>query len=188
LFGCDTPVVAPSANLSGRPSPTTWNAVKEDLNGRIDCILKGGATTIGLESTVVDCTGKTPALLRLGAVSIDQLMEVVPSIVVVGAGREEARSPGMRHKHYSPKARVALIGSTDKVDEPVHSGFIGIHDRTELFAIKMICSNAGDYARNLFEFFRECDRKGASTVYCETVPNDGIGMALMDRLRRASET
>jgi len=187
LKACKTPVVAPSANISGRPSPTTCNAVYQDLNGSIDCILEGEATEIGLESTVLDCTGEFTVLLRPGAISIDQLRDVVPDIVDGTAGKVEVRSPGMRHKHYSPNARVMLIAATDVVDAPEVSGFIGMHDRADMFAAKKLCSNADDYARKLFEFFRECDRSEIHTIYCETVPDAGIGMALMDRLRRASE-
>ena len=187
LKACRTPVVAPSANISGRPSPTTCNAVYQDLNGSIDCILEGEATEIGLESTVLDCTGEFTVLLRPGAISIDRLRDVVPDIVDGTVSKVEVRSPGMRHKHYSPRARVMLIAAADVVDAPEVSGFIGMHDRTDMFAAKKLCSNADDYARKLFEFFRECDRREIHTIYCETVPDAGIGMALMDRLRRASE-
>ena len=169
LKSCGTPVVAPSANISGRPSPTTWTAVLEDLDGRIDCILKGEATEIGLESTVVDCTG------------------AMPNTIAAAAGPYEARSPGMRHKHYSPIARVLLIYPDSAIDHSENSGFIGVHDRGESFVIKSICPNIDDYARGLFEFFRECDRKAVSNIYCETVSDEGIGTALMDRLRRASK-
>ncbi|MBP9664516.1 MAG: threonylcarbamoyl-AMP synthase, partial [Pyrinomonadaceae bacterium] len=86
LKACGVSVVAPSANLSGRPSPTTWEAVLEDLDGRIDCILQGEPTEIGLESTVVDCTGDVPVLLRTGAVSLDALRAVVSETRVVSAG------------------------------------------------------------------------------------------------------
>ena len=187
LKSCGTPVVAPSANISGRPSPTTWTAVLEDLDGRIDCILKGEATEIGLESTVVDCTGAIPIVLRPGAVSIEQLRGVMPNTIAAAAGPYEARSPGMRHKHYSPIARVLLIYPDSAIDHSENSGFIGVHDRGESFVIKSICPNIDDYARGLFEFFRECDRKAVSNIYCETVSDEGIGTALMDRLRRASK-
>src|SRR5262249_22349755 len=117
LAACATPVAAPSANLSGRPSPTTWQAVAEDLDGRIDCILRGDPTEIGLESTVVDCTGDTPMVLRPGAVSIDELRTAIPEIAIAGDGSSAAaRSPGTRHRHYSPAARVYLVGANESIE------------------------------------------------------------------------
>jgi L-threonylcarbamoyladenylate synthase len=188
LAACRTPVAAPSANISGRPSPTTWEAVAEDLDGRIDCILRGDQTEIGLESTVVDCTGVVPILLRPGATSLEELRAVIPQI---RAGTETdveiGRSPGMRHQHYSPSATVLLTGSEDRINLPGRSAYIGLSDRTESFELKRICDSLESYARELFEFFRECDRAGVETIYCEAVREDGIGAALMDRLRRASE-
>lgn len=186
LTACDTSVVAPSANISGRPSPTTWRAVYEDLGGRIDCILRGEATEIGLESTVVDCSGDVPVLLRPGAISLDELRAVVGNISTSGGGGEERRSPGMRHQHYSPKASVKLVSPTDVIDDRATAAFIGLHDRREKFAFKSICSSSDEYAHQMFEFFRECDRRGIEIIYCESVPETGIGTALMDRLRRAA--
>ena len=188
LLACGTPVVAPSANLSGRPSPTTWQAVSEDLNGRIDCILKGDATEIGLESTVVDCTGSVPVILRAGSVSIDQIRAVIPDAAAFDSMSVDApRSPGLKHRHYSPIAKVVLVdhvGSEIDVDK---AAFIGIEDPHVSFAVKRICRDVEDYAHAIFEFLRECDRVGVHMVYCQTVPETGIGTALMDRLRRASE-
>jgi L-threonylcarbamoyladenylate synthase len=183
---CGMPVVAPSANLSGRPSPTTWQAVYEDLDERIDCILKGDATEIGLESTVVDCSGDIPVLLRPGAISLDGLRSVVGDIIVSFGGEKEHRSPGMRHQHYSPRAGVRLVSSADTIDDFAAAAFIGIHNRPENFAFKSICSSMNEYAHDVFEFFRECDRRGIEIIYCELVPETGMGTALMDRLRRAA--
>ncbi|HEX9961552.1 MAG TPA: L-threonylcarbamoyladenylate synthase, partial [Pyrinomonadaceae bacterium] len=110
LKACETPVVAPSANLSGKPSPTTWQAVFEDLNGRIDCILQGEMTEIGLESTVVDCTSNVPLVLRAGAVTLEDLRKIVPETRIYRVKENEAvKSPGLRHRHYSPRAKVILI-------------------------------------------------------------------------------
>jgi L-threonylcarbamoyladenylate synthase len=187
LLACATPVAAPSANLSGRPSPTTWQAVLEDLDGRIDCILKGDPATIGLESTVVDCSREVPVLLRPGAISIDELRSVLPQIVATSGGSEDARSPGMRHQHYSPAANVQIIVDDQMVDDAETCAFIGVHDRLEQFALKLICADTQEYARRVFEFFRECDRRGINRIVCEAVPHLGLGGALMDRLRRASQ-
>lgn len=188
LEACGVPVVAPSANLSGKPSPTTWQAVHEDLGGRIDCILQGDPTEIGLESTVVDCTSDHPVLLRLGSVSLSDLREVVPDIREVGSDDPATvRSPGLRHRHYSPRAHVVLIGDDKGLPTTENSAFIGLHRPSAGVRLAKICSSVEEYASSVFEFFRECDRRGIETVYCELVSGEGIGAALNDRLRRAAE-
>ena len=195
LKACGVPVVAPSANLSGRPSPTTWQAVYEDLDGRIDCILQGETTEIGLESTVVDCSGERPVILRTGAVTLEQLQAVVPETEMYWADEtERPRSPGMKHKHYAPKARVVLsrelgvASPKSQVPGPkLNAAFIGLRPSGQGFELVKICNSVEDYAHSLFEFFRECDRREIDTIYCEAVEEIGIGAALMDRLRRAAE-
>jgi L-threonylcarbamoyladenylate synthase len=183
------PVAAPSANLSGRPSPTTWEAVAEDLDGRIECILAGEATRIGLESTVVDCTGDAPILLRAGSVSIDDLRAIIPETgVYLPRAEEQPKSPGLRHQHYSPRAKVMLIDRRSGIPQlETGNAYIGLQRRYGIFEGALVCKNVEDYARSLFEFFRECDRKGIDIIYCESVEETGIGVALMDRLRRAAE-
>ena len=113
LRACGVPVVAPSANLSGRPSPTTWQAVRADLGGRISCILKGDRTKIGLESTVVDCSRKkTPLILRAGAVTLEELSEVIPQTKISKVSGEAdlavPKSPGTKHRHYAPERKSYL--------------------------------------------------------------------------------
>ena len=187
LKACGTPVVAPSANISGSPSPTTWQAVYEDLNGRIDCVLKGEATEIGLESTVVDCTGEIPLLLRSGAVSLEELRTVVPEVqLYTPRAGERPRSPGLKHRHYSPKAHVLVIASGEMAADAQASAYIGVSVPADKFGYVMVCRDPDDYARSLFEFFRECDRRGVTNIYCEAVEETGIGRALMDRVRRAA--
>lgn len=185
LAACGVPVVAPSANISGRPSPTTWQAVLEDLDGRIDCLLKGDGCEIGLESTVVDCTGEIAAVLRSGAISVEQIREVIPEVDFSQLTAEQAsRSPGLRHRHYSPLARV-VIGIAPPLSD--NSAFIGLTRPNEYFRQTLICSGVAEYARSLFEFFRQCDRAGVEVIYCEPVDETGLGAALMDRIRRAAE-
>lgn len=184
---CGVPLVAPSANISGRPSPTTWESVYDDLNGRIECILKGEPTEIGLESTVVDCTGEVPILLRLGAISLQELRSVVPSTrFEKGETGGETRSPGLKHKHYSPQAEVIIVES-DSYGLDASGAYIGINKPRTEFALLKLVTGASQYAHEVFEFFRECDRRKIATVYCEAVAEEGIGAALMDRLRRAAE-
>lgn len=187
LKSCNVPVVAPSANLSGKPSPTNWQAVFEDLDSRIDCILQGEMTEIGLESTVVDCTSDVPLILRSGAISLEDLREIVPETEIYKVKKDEVvRSPGLKHRHYSPNAKVILIwdlgfGISDS------SAFIGL-SRPEIdFDLMKICNSVENYAHEVFAFFRECDAQKITTIYCEIIDEKGIGAALMDRLRRASE-
>ena len=188
LKACRTPVVAPSANLSGRPSPTTWQAVHEDLNGRIDCILQGDPTEIGIESTVVDCTGDRPVVLRQGSVTLEEIQTVVPDAISNDRSKLSRRSPGLRHKHYAPDAKVVLVdGATPIADAASAAGYIGISDRQEPFAAEMIVGDIDEYAHALYEFFRDCEREGIKTIYCEDVDETGIGVALMDRIRRAAQ-
>jgi L-threonylcarbamoyladenylate synthase len=187
LAACAMPVAAPSANLSGRPSPTTWQAVLEDLDGRIDCILQGSATEIGLESTVVDCSGSHPTLLRAGAISMEELLEICPDVQFPAEADETPRSPGMRHRHYSPQATVEVIDDVRSMRASAETAFIGLSQPPEGSGLVKVSSGAEEYARELFEFFRTCDRAGVSTIYCEQVPETGIGAALMDRIRRAAK-
>jgi L-threonylcarbamoyladenylate synthase len=187
LMACETPIVAPSANLSGKPSPTTWRAVFEDLNGRIDCILQGEMTEIGLESTVVDCTSDVPLILRSGAISLEDLRKIVPETRNYRIEKnEQPKSPGLKHRHYSPTARVVLI-SDFRFQISDLSAFIGLNAPPQKFDLMKICASVEEYAHEVFEFFRHCDYKDIETIYCEKVAETGIGEALMDRLKRAAE-
>jgi L-threonylcarbamoyladenylate synthase len=187
LRECGTPLVAPSANLSGKPSPTTWQAVYQDLNGRIDCILQGEQTQIGLESTVVDCTGETPLVLRVGAVTLEDLQRIVPETALAANNSEQtARSPGLRYKHYAPNAKVVLVSSPNKIADVTNAAYIGLNNPLQDFRLTKMCVSVEDYAHSLFAFFRECDAQKIEIIYCQTVEEKGIGLALMDRLRRAA--
>lgn len=189
LKKCETPVVAPSANLSGRPSPTTWQAVFEDLDGRIECILKGEISEIGLESTVLDCTSEIPLVLRTGAITLEELQKIVPETELYKiAEGEQPKSPGLKHRHYSPSARVILVQSLEfRVQSLKTSAFIGLVKPLKDFKVAKVCNSVEDYAHSVFDFFRRCDREGIKTIYCETVEEKGIGLALMDRLKRAAD-
>ncbi|HMS40215.1 MAG TPA: L-threonylcarbamoyladenylate synthase [Pyrinomonadaceae bacterium] len=188
LKSCNVPVVAPSANLSGKPSPTNWQAVFEDLDSRIDCILQGEMTEIGLESTVVDCTSDLPLILRSGAISLEDLREIVPETEIYKVKKDEiVRSPGLKHRHYSPSAKVVLITNYE-LRITNSSAFIGLNNPENEFDLIKICDSVEDYAHEVFAFFRECDARKIKTIYCEIVDEKGIGAALMDRLRRASES
>ncbi len=187
LRKCETPVVAPSANLSGKPSPTDWQAVFEDLNERIDCILQGEATEIGLESTVVDCTSDVPLILRSGAITLEDLREIIPDTQIYKISEnEQPKSPGLRHRHYSPRAQVVLVQSS-KFKVQGLSAFIGLNQPENKFELVKTCESVERYAHEVFSFFRTCDSRNIETIYCEIVEESGIGLALMDRLKRAAE-
>jgi L-threonylcarbamoyladenylate synthase len=189
LRSCAVPIVAPSANLSGRPSPTTWQAVRADLNGRISCILKGDRTKIGLESTVVDCAGETPVILRAGAVTLEELSEVAPQTKISSESDLAApKSPGMKHRHYAPTAKVVLAPYPQYTIPTNSSAYIGLiaPPSGASFERILICKDVEEYARELFSFFRECDERGVEIIFCQTVAEEGLGLALMDRLRRAA--
>lgn len=195
LKACGVPLVAPSANLSGRPSPTTWQAVRADLDGLISCILQGDQTEIGLESSVVDCTGCVPILLRAGAITIEQLRAVIP---VTRFGEHDAttiaaRSPGLKHRHYSPQARVITVAQPSEAAPALDdAAYIGIDAPSSAAAPKsfkrlLICQSVEEYARSLFHFFRQCDEANVKVIYCQTVEEIGLGTALMDRIKRAAQ-
>ena len=189
LRECGVPLAAPSANLSGKPSPTTWHNVLTDMDGRISCILKGGQTRVGLESTVVDCTGKVPVVLRSGAVTLEQLRGIVPSTrMSVRKDKGQPRSPGMKYRHYSPKARVIIVSQSAEAKPSRRAAYIGLtpFGRSENFLLRRMCRTPEEYAHALFAFFRECDEEKISTIYCQSIESKGIGLALMDRIRRAS--
>jgi L-threonylcarbamoyladenylate synthase len=205
------PIAAPSANLAGKPSPTTAQHVYEDLNGRIDAIIDGGATNIGVESTVVDLSVDPPMLLRPGGTSFEALKKVLGDMklhVFVEAEQEltlqEIRSPGMKHKHYAPKAEVILIeGNVQAVINKVkelselfrHKGQkVGIlaTDETQTAykadVIKSLGSrfNLESVAQNLFRLLREVDAENVDVIIAEGVSSEGLGLAVMNRLRKAS--
>ncbi|RMF58033.1 MAG: threonylcarbamoyl-AMP synthase [Bacteroidetes bacterium] len=189
LQACGTPVAAPSANRSGRPSPTTWEAVLEDLGGRIPCILQGDRTPVGLESTVVDVSGEVPVVLRAGAVTMEALRAVVPDVRLAATAEERlARSPGTRYRHYAPHAGVVLVSSPGEAVPGTRAAFIGLHRPSDphAFGHVQVCPDVEAYAHALFHFFRRCDALGIETIYAEAVRPEGLGLALMDRLHRAA--
>ena len=195
-----TPVAAPSANLSGRPSPTTAAHVAQDLDGRIEMILDGGAAQIGVESTVLDVTSEPPVILRPGWVTRQQLEEAIGRVDVVATEEELKRSPGTRHRHYSPRVRVLIVeaNSPASIDRLCWSllkvgsvGFIG-HTRVDIehpqFSAIVLENSVEHYARSIYSALRELDEEGASVIVVEGISEEGEGAAVMDRLRRAASS
>ena len=198
LRACACTVAAPSANRSGRPSPTTWQAVLEDFDGRIPCVLRGEPSVVGLESTVIDCTTDIPRVLRAGGVTLEALREVVPDM----QGPQDTtggvpRSPGIRHRHYAPAARVVLVDKVALYRPPQEiAGYIGMEapgeDAQNDSRWVLAPRGTGYHTRSvctsrLFDFMRRCDAAGVETIYCQTVDPTGIGAAIMDRLQRAAK-
>lgn len=189
LKRCNHPVAAPSANISGRPSSTGWKAVHDDLKGKIRCVLKGSRSSIGLESTIVDCTETPPRLLRSGAVSLESLRRYVPD-TVAGTTRthQQPKSPGLKYPHYSPSAQIRLCGpGFPDCKSGKNSAWIGLSPPPEGFKKILVCKAPEEYAYNLFSFFRECDQENIEVIFCEMPPEEGIGRAIRDRLQRAAE-
>jgi L-threonylcarbamoyladenylate synthase len=193
-----TPIAAPSANRSGRPSPTSARHVALDLEGRIDMILDGGTTRIGIESTVLDMTGDVPVILRPGWITEEQIAAIVGAVERAASLQELQRSPGTRYRHYSPRARVVLIehGSHVSVEQLCKEhlktaavGFIGhtpvAIDNTNFHAM-ILQAKAADYASKIYSALREMDERGASVVIVEGIGEANEGAAVMDRLRRAA--
>lgn len=197
-----TPIAAPSANLFGRPSSTDSQHVLDDLNGRIDLIIDGGKSEVGVESTVLDLTQSPPSILRPGGVSIERLKEIIGGVKIYK--QDKILSPGMYPRHYSPKAKVILVEGNGEVQvEKVRnlaSRFdlqdccLGIMAKEENkdkyggFNVKSL--GPGDdlatCAANLFSVLREFDKEDVDVIIAESVKEEGIGLAIMNRLRKAS--
>ena len=180
------PLVAPSANRSGRPSPTTWQAAFEDLDGRVEAVLQGPPTDVGIESTVVDATGEAPVVLRPGAVTLEAVREVAPGAHAVAGLEAARRSPGTRHRHYAPRARVRLVTSAAEAEPSAAAAWIGLEAPPDGYAQATVCEGLEAYARRLFDAFRRADAAGLGRIDAQRVPAEGLGVGLMDRLERAA--
>lgn len=205
------PIAAPSANLSGKPSPTTAKHVLEDLNGKIDAILDAGPTIIGVESTVLDLTVDPPQILRPGGITFEDLKSTLGKVKLnpeVTAQEpillERARSPGVLHKHYAPNADVVLIegestAAIEKIKELTRNYVsegdrVGVLCTTETQAqinadiVKAFGSrnDLESIAHNLFRLLREFDSEGADVILVEGLSTEGLGLAIMNRLRKAA--
>jgi len=198
------PIAAPSANLSGSPSPTSYRHVLQDFNGKIPCILKGTAAKHGLESTVIDCTGKHPVILRPGVITLEDIRKIDKKAIFKKGRGNKIKSPGLKYRHYAPKAKVKLISDfglpianlrtrisdfgLSIADLKPTMGYIGINEVKSIQGVihKELCKDLTDYAKNLFSFFRECDAMGIKAIYCQKVEEKGIGLAIMNRIKKAA--
>lgn len=197
------PLAAPSANLSGSPSPTTADHVLSDLDGKIDAVVVSKKCDVGVESTVVTLCTNPPRLLRPGGVTVEQLREVLPDIVVDKAVLTEPEkgkpvsSPGMKYKHYSPKARVIMLeGEIDKFTDYVNQNaadgvYALVYEGEEsFFKVKTLCfgkkDNFDEQAAVLFDALRELDKIGCKVCYARVPEKKGVGLAVYNRLVRAA--
>ncbi|HER24766.1 MAG TPA: threonylcarbamoyl-AMP synthase [Candidatus Atribacteria bacterium] len=199
-----TPIVAPSANLFGRTSPTNAQHVADDLGGKIDMIINGGKTKVGVESTVLDITVEPAQVLRAGGISIEKLKEIIEQVKISMEIEEGFRSPGMLNSHYSPQAKLILVeekeeGEIEEVrqlaSEYKAKGFkVGIMAKGENqneyngFKVKVIGKSAEleRCAANLFAILRNFDKEGYEIIIAEGLEEQGLGLAIMERLRKAA--
>lgn len=195
------PLAAPSANTSGRPSPTSACHVKADLDGKIDGIVSSVDCAVGVESTVVTFATTPPRLLRPGAVTLEQLSEIIPDITMDKAvlselqKGEKTSSPGMKYKHYAPKTESFLVeGSSEKFADFVNSketsAAICFKEDMEKIAVAKICygdeTDESTLAHSVFSALREVDKFNASEVYIHAPKKQGVGLAVYNRLIRAT--
>ena len=193
---CNLPIAAPSANTSGKPSPTTSKHVIDDMNGRIDAIIDGGSCDVGLESTVIDVTEDIPKLLRPGGVTYEQLCDVLGTVIKNYEFKdgEVPKSPGVKYKHYAPKADVFVIkGNIVKYINFTSSKYkkIGVlcHTKCSLpenCIIKYMGDNPNEYANTLFSNLRDFDEENVDVIFAEDIDDIGINLAVSNRLYKAA--
>lgn len=202
-------VAAPSANASGKPSPTLAKYVIEDMDGRIDMIIDGGEVGIGLESTIIDLTVTPPQILRPGFITQEMLSEVLGEVdaditILDGDSGQAPRAPGMRYRHYAPKGELTIVtGAQDKVVEYINeaaaqaqmsgekTGVIGTQEllgRYRADVVKCAGSRLDDVGigRHLYAILREFDDEGVTRIYSESFDTQGYGQAIMNRLLKAA--
>lgn len=199
----EVPLAAPSANLFGRPSPTKAKHVVNDLEGRIDLVLDGGPTEIGIESTVVELVGKKTIILRPGGTDLEVIKELVGEVEVSAGGEEENRSPGKYPQHYSPQALVTIVEEgPQQVEEVIRKvdqlkndgkkvGIMAKQEHEEMFnghKCKVLgpALEARTCASRLFHLLREFDEEKIDVIVSEGIAEEGIGLAVMNRLRKAA--
>lgn len=202
-------VAAPSANVSGRPSPTSSRYVEEDMCGRIEMIIDGGDVEIGLESTIVDLTGEVPMLLRPGMITLEMLQDVlghveVDKTILEGNVAGRPKAPGMKYKHYAPKGELTIIaGESESVVAKINElamegmasgekiGIIGTEENIIFYkgnSVKSVGKKDDEVsiAKRLYRILREFDDEGITLIYSESFSTGGMGQAIMNRLLKAA--
>lgn len=202
-------VAAPSANVSGRPSPTSSRYVEEDMCGRIEMIIDGGDVEIGLESTIVDLTGEIPVLLRPGSITLEMLKGVLGNIevdptIMEGNLAGKPKAPGMKYKHYAPQGELTIVsGASEAVIRCINEmatagmeqgekvGIIGTEENISFYkgdSIKSVGKRDDEVsiAKHLYRSLREFDDEGVTKIYSESFSTGGMGQAIMNRLLKAA--
>ena len=206
LQAAEVPVAAPSGNTSGRPSPTTAAHMAEDMDGRIDAIVDGGPCSVGVESTIVDLTCTPPRLLRPGGITLEQLRAALGEVAVdpavtrlMGAG-ERPRAPGMKYRHYAPKAPVTVVTGAPERSAAYIAAHAGPEDGVICFEefLPMYAEGArpvmslgpagdkGEQARRVFDALRAFDHTAVSAIWAQCPDSGGIGLAVTNRLNKAA--
>lgn len=202
------PVAAPSANLFGKPSPTMAEHVLEDLKDKVDIIIDGGRTKIGIESTVLDMTSKVPVILRPGGITKEEIEKVIGKVKVLRGKAKIVKAPGMKYRHYAPKAELVIaIGRRKeslarKINKEIEKsikegkkiGVLASAENAEKYAKskKVFVEVLGkrkakkELAKNLFSALRRLDRKKADVIFSEEFSEKGLGLAVMNRLKKAA--
>lgn len=193
------PIAAPSANTSGKPSPTTGAHVFSDLSGKISMVIDGGPCGVGLESTVLDLTNEVPQILRPGAITLEDIAEICPDVIYSRGLKDKNEipaSPGMKYRHYAPIGRVHLLNEETLIHLIHDEGDLIIASSEVLAKIRGINSlnhfdlgskeNLVDVAQNIFASLRFADEIKAEDIYVEKFSEVGIGVAIMNRLEKAA--
>ena len=202
-------IAAPSANRSGRPSPTLAEYCREDLDGRVEMIIDGGQVGIGVESTIVDLTEGKPTILRPGYITKEMLDDCLGSVdvdrtILSADSKQRPKAPGMKYRHYAPKGDLRIVeGPADKVISYINEAVAAAHaqghktgvicteetkDRYRADAVKSVGVRSDELtvAHELFHVLREFDDENVDVMYSESFDDTGIGMAVMNRLRKAA--
>lgn len=200
------PVAAPSANISGRPSPTKASHVYEEMNGRVSGIVLGGDSNFGLESTVLDMTGDIPMILRPGSITKEELESIIGTVIMDPSLEKKednikAKAPGMKYTHYSPDADVYIVyGDEQNVENKINefvktnlekglkTGVMCIDKNKTRYSGEVISlgQNLDEVGKNLFDVLREMDKRNVDIVYSEAFPKIGVGQAIMNRLLKSA--
>ena len=191
---CGAGIAAPSANLSGKPSPTAAKHVMQDLAGRVDMVIDGGRADFGIESTVIDLSGEKPQILRPGAVTLEQIKEFLPNACYGGGGEGVPKSPGMKYTHYAPNAKVIMVQDMAALGPVLERemGKVGLlaFDGAEKGLKADVVLSAGrdnaDYAARLFYLLREFDERGVDVIYAQKPEGGGIGYGVLNRLSKSA--
>lgn len=203
LKKCQLPIAAPSANSSGKPSPTNAQHVIDDLNGKIAGILDGGSTGVGVESTVIDCTEEVPVILRPGGVTKEQLETVVGEVHLDAALSDEVskpKAPGMKYQHYAPNAPLYLVNGSksflqglieEKQREGLRVGVLATNESVRDYQsdVTIACGKRSELesvATALYETLRSFNQEKVDIIFSEMFPHTGVGHAIMNRLQKAA--